>query len=368
VKEIRIQFILSNCYRYCFWIFYRLLYLLRIDRFIPRCYELWYLSAVACDGDVLCHCTASLKPFVLGSLLNKTFTQIWQGDSYNKLRHDMIRGKLPHYRCVGCARLKESELKRKLEQSNHEPRLSKLFIEPTVLCNLKCISCQNRNAIPTRKNYTFSIDMLRSLLKDVKPSLKVMYPFFDGEIFVTPKAYEMLRIIREEVPEVFIHFHTNGVLLDTPAKRQELIGNVDHIVMSIDGATPDSYLKYRRGGNFQKAYENMKMLIREREEAGEIIPRVDWKYLLFRWNSSEEEIALTMKLALEAGVDRLMLEPTIRPFWGISLKGIMNKNKYRKMQFGRIYEDRIALSAKEKRVKPKSQIDVLSCSFTIPIK
>ena len=204
-----------------------------------------------------------------------------------------------------------------------------------------------------RKALKFDLGMLDKLLADLQNrGIKTVYPFFDGEIFVNPESYEILRRIRKELPEVFILFHTNGVLLDNKEKRSAVIETADQVIFSIDGATSGTYLKYRKGGDFEKAFRNMSDLISERDRSGKKYPLVDWKYLVFRWNSSRRELKHARKLAQEAGVDRLIFMPTIRPFWGISLYHLLIKGIAQE-KIGRLYADRKELNLREKRVDNK---------------
>ena len=42
-------------------------------------------------------------------------------------------------------------------------------------------------------------------------------------------------------------------------------------------------------------------------------PYLNWRYILFKWNDSDEEMNLARRLATEIGVDRLSWEITDHP-------------------------------------------------------
>ncbi len=66
--------------------------------------------------------------------------------------------------------------------------------------------------------------------------------------------------------------------------------------------------------------------------------KIIWKYVLFRWNDSKQNIENAVKLAKEAGVDEIYFEKTLRPPCGISYKsylGIGHVNKIKKF-YGKI--------------------------------
>jgi hypothetical protein len=71
---------------------------------------------------------------------------------------------------------------------------------------------------------------------------------------------------------------------------------LDLLRASIDGATPESYVKYRVGGNFERAVEFLSRLRDDRNRARSAL-LVEWKYILFDWNDSAEEMEHAVELA-----------------------------------------------------------------------
>ena len=51
----------------------------------------------------------------------------------------------------------------------------------------------------------------------------------------------------------------------------------------------------------------------EKHKAGRDVPFLNWRYILFTWNDSDEEMDLARKTAVEVGVDRLCWEITDHP-------------------------------------------------------
>jgi len=79
------------------------------------------------------------------------------------------------------------------------------------------------------------------------------------------------------------------------------------MVCSIDGTDQESYETYRRRGDFDLAFNNMRRFIEIRNEMGLRRPFVDWQFLVFKFNEHQREKAIRM--AKEIGVDRLSFEP-----------------------------------------------------------
>ena len=85
------------------------------------------------------------------------------------------------------------------------------------------------------------------------------------------------------------------------------------MTFSIDGATAESYAKYRQRGNFAKAIGNLRAAADEKRRAGRDVPFINWRYILFTHNDSDEEMSLARTMAAEMGVDRLCWELTDHP-------------------------------------------------------
>ena len=88
---------------------------------------------------------------------------------------------------------------------------------------------------------------------------------------------------------------------------------IDEVTFSIDGASQDTYVKYRQRGRFDVAIANLRAMADEKRRAGRDLPFLNWRYILFTWNDSDAEMERARQLAVEIGVDRLSWELTDHP-------------------------------------------------------
>jgi hypothetical protein len=95
--------------------------------------------------------------------------------------------------------------------------------------------------------------------------------------------------------------------------RRLVRSGIDEVTFSIDGATAASYAKYRRRGDFEKAIRNLRTAADEKRSAGRDLPFINWRYILFVHNDSDEEMNRARHLASDMGVDRLCWELTDHP-------------------------------------------------------
>ena len=89
---------------------------------------------------------------------------------------------------------------------------------------------------------------------------------------------------------------------------------LDEITFSVDGPDQDTYVRYRKGGDFNKVMGIMSKFVEERNKHGREIPFINWRYIIFKWNDSKIKMSKTKRLAKKIGVDRLTWEITDHPF------------------------------------------------------
>src|SRR4029077_3484170 len=95
--------------------------------------------------------------------------------------------------------------------------------------------------------------------------------------------------------------------------RRLVHSGIDEVTFSIDGATQDSYVKYRQRGDFDLAIRNLRAMADEKRKAGRDLPVLNWRYILFNWNDSDAEMNRARELAADLGIDRLTWEITDHP-------------------------------------------------------
>ena len=156
-------------------------------------------------------------------------------------------------------------------------------------------------------------DLFRRVVDEAGPSL-VRIDFFNyGEAFLHKRAIEMCEYIKTHFPQVYLYTSTNGLAFTEAQARRLAHSGIDEVTFSIDGATADSYVKYRQRGKFDLAIANLRAMADEKRRAGRDVPFINWRYILFTWNDSEAEMDSARELARDIGVDRLCWELTDHP-------------------------------------------------------
>ncbi len=283
----------------------------------PRftCDWIFNILVVLSDGKVVCGCADPRGERPLGSLSESSLLDVWRSDKVKEIRRGLNEGYAPF--CLDCG------LKQVLPEGAPVPGrpvdleiLPRIFLEPTVCCNLSCFEavCSKESGImKTRKRPFFSLDEFRRVVDEVGPGL-IRLDFFNyGDPFVHPQAVEMIEYLKARHPRVYLYVSTNGLLLDEPKMKRIVASGLDEITFSVDGPDQATYEKYRRGGDFAKIVEIMRTFVRLRNEAGREVPFVNWRYIIFNWNDRRRQMARAVRLAERIGVDRFNWEITDHP-------------------------------------------------------
>ena len=241
------------------------------------CSEIFESMAVLADGSVSCGCVDIFEGRALGNIHEKTLEEIFRSEPYKELRRRMISGDLPPQ----CRKCPLRVRPRTGNESTEGGSIEWIQLDPIFNCNLQCPDCaltaMRENNFFIRPRTALSLDSFKKIIDQAAPTLKHIRFHMLGEPFMNKKSGEMLTYARTKIPEVFISIETNGILMDSGLCDVLVDNRIDYVKFSIDGASQKTYEKYRVGGDFQKAYDNMAMLVHKRNSAGADRPRVIWQ-------------------------------------------------------------------------------------------
>jgi hypothetical protein len=327
-----------------------------------------YNLTINCDLTVSCSCQDYDGSGHLGDLNKNSFQEVFFGPVAQRFREELAKGKLPIMTCTRCGDLQrvpksqsravtglpggaakpastttpgapsgtktplaagEANLDRQIF-AGPKPRLPYrgMLLENTVRCNIDCIGCDRQSAARIRTTNQMDLAKL-SRMADLVHELGLESLFYLnlGEPFLSPNIGQELPLLRQKNPDCRIVISTNGIVLNTDAKREAAL-SASHIFFSIAGVNDTMLKKYEHFGSYEKAYANMKALVEYRNARGLTQPLLEWKYLLFNWNDRRETIDQAIELAKAAGVDAVSFWPTHNPFFGYSFRYALGRLKH----------------------------------------
>ncbi len=269
-----------------------------------------------CDGRLVCGCADPYGRRVLGDARRQTIRDVWAGETIRALRADLNAGGSTF--CGDCPlklplKKDAAPVVRSLDAGLLPGRM---FIECTAACNISCheACCAPETGITrTRQAGMLDFGLFRRVIDEVGPTLGRIDFFNYGEAFLHKRAVEMCEYIKASFPHVYLYTSTNGLALSEAQARRLVHSGIDEVTFSIDGATQPTYERYRRRGRLDVALDTLRAMVDEKRRARRDVPFLNWRYILFTWNDSDEELALARRLASEIGVDRLCWELTDHP-------------------------------------------------------
>jgi MoaA/NifB/PqqE/SkfB family radical SAM enzyme len=141
-------------------------------------------------------------------------------------------------------------------------------IEPTNLCNLRCVTCPGSRSIYPRG--FMDMDLFRRIIGEAATiGVKRVHLFLRGEPTLHPHIFEMVAYVKDcGLP---IHLTTNGMTL-TPERNAQLLDagmtQIDQVTVSFIGHSRESHEATMRGVDHEKVVANVTDLIRQRRERG----------------------------------------------------------------------------------------------------
>jgi len=188
-------------------------------------------------------------------------------------------------------------------------------LEASSHCQLRCPSCPTttRAIHPVVGSGLLPLEEFIRLI-DGNPWLKAIELSNYGEIFLNPELLSMLRYAHERGVTLNAE---NGVNLNyaSPDVLEGLVKyGVRTILCSIDGATQETYVRYRVRGQLDAVLKNIATINQHKRAYRSAIPALVWQFVVFGHN--EHEIPAARALAAELGmrfVVKLSWDPDFSP-------------------------------------------------------
>lgn len=139
----------------------------------------------------------------------------------------------------------------------------KLHIEPTSLCNLRCIMCpQSLDVVQAAETGFMDMDLYREIINQARGHVREVNLFFRGESFLHKRIFEMIELC--EAAGIVAHISTNATMLTEDYINQLMDSGLSKLTISFDAGSQELYEKMRKGAKFQRTLRNTLMLLHEK--------------------------------------------------------------------------------------------------------
>ena len=168
------------------------------------------------------------------------------------------------------------------------------------LCNLDCPSCGMRHlnygnigaGYISFENYKLFIDKNKEYIKNIEISNS-------GEPFLNPDILKILEYSYKNNIELTCKNGTNFNFENDDLIKALVDYQFSLIYVAIDGASQETYSKYRRKGNFNLVIDNIRKLNLYKQEKNSEYPKLVWQYIVRDSTENPEEIKKAIELANE---------------------------------------------------------------------
>jgi len=176
-------------------------------------------------------------------------------------------------------------------------------IEASTICQLHCPSCYMRQdpkgVARGCGNGMLSFENFKKIVDD--NNFEEIELSNHGEIFLNPELVKMIEYAYQKNIRLTAE---NGVNFNklTDEQAEALVKyKFGRIIISIDGASPETYKQYRVHGDFDTVINNIKKVNALKEKYNSEDPILRWKFILFGHN--EHEVEKARKMAEELNME-----------------------------------------------------------------
>ena len=140
-----------------------------------------------------------------------------------------------------------------------------MVLDTTSFCNLECVWCPTGQHRNSRTSCIMPKDKALKIIDKFGKYLKGVLLFNWGEPLLNPNISSIIKAIKKY--DIHCSLSTNlNVDLNEQSAESLLNSGLDYFICSIDGITQKTYETYRRKGSFDKAFNNLKLLIQTKKK------------------------------------------------------------------------------------------------------
>jgi MoaA/NifB/PqqE/SkfB family radical SAM enzyme len=167
-------------------------------------------------------------------------------------------------------------------------------IELTNCCNLACPECASGSGIMKRKKGYMSSSLFGKIIDEEDSGLLSANLYFQGEPMMHPGFFSFI----EKAAKLRLTVSTNGHFLTGENADRIVASSLDKLIVSIDGMDSETYLLYRKNGDYENVVEGIRRVSEARRRMRSSL-KLEIQFLVNRYN--EAQIPAARKLAAATG-------------------------------------------------------------------
>jgi len=190
-----------------------------------------------------------------------------------------------------------------------------LLVDPSNGCNLACPGCVHSSHAKSLKLFDWNKGLLveerfSQMLQRYGPyAIQVMFCNY-GEPTTNLNTPRFIELAKSYLAQTALSTNLSIARFDAEAYVRS---GLDFMYLSIDGASQPVYQMFRRNGNIDVVYRNVRSLVEAKRQLGKSTPILRWQYLAFEHNA--HEIPMALEMAASLGVDQFTVETPFDVSW-----------------------------------------------------
>ena len=185
------------------------------------------------------------------------------------------------------------------------PYPKRIYIDITNHCNLSCRLCPNNKPEYVTAKGFMKKELYKKILDKFAPHAQRLSLHNWGEPLLHPDLIEFIKYALTF--DIDLKFSTNLTLLTPDLAEQLILSGLPGLTVSIHACSKENYKRYTTKDYFDRAIENLSMLVKIKKELNSLTPDITWLFVVNRYN--EEEIESAYKLSKKIGVDYFVTIP-----------------------------------------------------------
>lgn len=173
-------------------------------------------------------------------------------------------------------------------------------LESTPLCHLSCPGCVHSDKAfkKTLNNKMYLTEASAAAITDrIADRLLGISVSYSGEPLLNKDLWQIVGHYHRQ--NIYTSFPTNlSVPLSERAAERIVESGLDLMMVSLDGASKETYSRFRIGGNFDLVLRNVRLIADAKQRLGRKRPYLLWKFIEFPHNSHEVKLAKTSRKSL----------------------------------------------------------------------
>ncbi|MCC6157259.1 MAG: SPASM domain-containing protein [Deltaproteobacteria bacterium] len=184
-----------------------------------------------------------------------------------------------------------------------------LHVEPSGSCDQLCLKCQRFAAIfrddgRIDGNKLLPFETYQSVIDEIGESLLTVRLWHYGAPLQNPDIFRMIEYAKAR--HLIVAVSSTLSLLNAEKAERLVRSGLDYLIVSLDGATPESYRRNHGVDHFERVLGNLTNLLEVRRRLHTPFPMIDLQFIVMKDN--EHEIPHIRELAARLGVDRLSIQ------------------------------------------------------------